>query len=553
MLLRIHGFLKKKPLLVICTAVAAVLTYSVKLSGYTIGYDTDLFMGDPDYAWFNWREIGRFGLILLKYIFSPRGLNIHMADFTAVFFLIAGTLLWCFYIFEYCGLFSSFGEKGHPENLLLFFPAVLFYITSGVWQEQIYYQLQSAEVMFAVFLCPLTVMALCTGARKNNRPMIITFIVLNTFLLSVYQAVIMMTVAALLIFLYSLKDAEKHRYLKTLVLAVLSSLALYFILSCIFKNLIFRVGDTDFVSANIRIGEGSTNPFFRFAGYIYMLLFANVGVLSSVVDPLIASHAMTGSDAVDYYHGAFQDIACVLYIPAVLLFLCTGISDALRKLRVGILTLSRAVINILITLMIPLSVLAFPLVGAGDIKVRVQFVLPLVAMFLFIFSTDFFYRSWQDKRSRVSAVLMAIVPLIIFYSAFMQGKRVSMLFMSDLRVFENDKMLSSEIDRSLKKVIFENSLPEDTPVLIYGFNEAEFDRTVTHGEFIGRSAFSRNKFEDTGTTGHSIAFMRVLGYRYTPCRNITDNDRKYISGMNVFPSVGSVQYREGKLIVKLSD
>jgi prepilin signal peptidase PulO-like enzyme (type II secretory pathway) len=82
------------------------------------------------------------------------------------------------------------------------------------------------------------------------------------------------------------------------------------------------------------------------------------------------------------------------------------------------------------------------LIGAGDIKVRVQFVLPLVAMFLFMYCIDFSRNlNSGSPKNHAGLVLAVVIPLIILYSALMQGSRVSMLFMSDLKVFENDKHL----------------------------------------------------------------------------------------------------------------
>ena len=555
MINRFIKFIKNNAVFSLCIVVSVLLVYFVKLSAYTVGFDTELFMGDADYRWFNWKDIGRFGLIFLKTVFSPDGLNIRMADGLAVFFLIPGTLMWSFFILEYCALFNRDSKNG-SENFLILFPGALFFLTSGVWQEQIYYQLQSAEVMFIVFLCPVTVMLLADGIKEESRLKTVIASLLLTFMLSVYQAVIMMLVAAVLIFLYSEEKREGKIPFKHIIRAgvsVIGALVLYFILSRVFKDLIFHAEDTGFLSGQIRLDEGRANPLFKLAGYIYMLFFANTGFLSPLVDSLIASHAATGADAVDYYHSAFSDIASVLYIPAVLLFLIRETGEYLRKIREG-RKKTEALTALTVSFLIPLSVLAFPVIGAGDIKVRVQFVLPLVAMFLFMYCIDFSRNlNSGSPKNHAGLVLAVVIPLTILYSALMQGSRVSMLFMSDLKVFENDKTVASDLNTGIRNEMLKENLPEDTPVYILGIYEPSFDGAMTHGEYIGRSAFSRNKWMPEGTTLHAIALMRVLGYGYVPCRSLSDEDRDAAGEMPAYPADGYVKYINGKIIVKIAE
>lgn len=549
------SFIKNNTIFTACVCVSALLTYFVILGGYTVSYDTDIFMGDEDYVWLDWKEKGRFGLILLKILFSPHGLNLHMADGLAVFFLILGTLLWVYYITVFCSLFGVNDPDNKESRLIILLPAVIFYITSGVWQEQIYYQLQSAEVMLAVCLCPVSLMILAKGIREKRKDCYAVFMILTVFMLSVYQAVIMMEAAGILIFLYSEMcrgENIKSGSIKAFVMLA-ASLAVYLMIAYILKTFVFRVESTGFISANIRLGKERANPVLKLAGYVYMLLFANVGFLSRYADPVIASHSMTGEAAVDYYHSAFQDIASVLYIPAVLIFVISAAKDYFRSCRDLKKDRTEKVSGTAVIFLIPLSVLFFPVAGAGDIKVRVQFVLPLVAMFLFMYSIDLFLRNHSVGRNRASLCVAVLVPLIVLYSSVMQGEKVSMLFMSDMKVFEHDRAFAADIEHSIRELMNEEGISEDTPVYLYGSHVPVFDRSMTHGEFIGKSVFSRGIAIPGDTNKRGTAFMRIMGYGHTPCRSLTVEDMEYVSGMPVYPVKGSVSCHNDRIIVKLSE
>ena len=127
-------FLKNHSLLCLFTVLATLAVYGIRLFSMNIGIDTELaFFNDI----LNWKEIGRFGLVILKRL-RLFGLNLYFQNFFALAFLSIGTLAWVYLV----NLF--FPER----NKSSFFIFAAIFVSSQVWVESLYFTCMNAETAF---------------------------------------------------------------------------------------------------------------------------------------------------------------------------------------------------------------------------------------------------------------------------------------------------------------------------------------------------------------------------------------------------------------------
>ena len=133
---------------------------------------------------------GHFGYILLEYLFDGINLrlNIFSANFLACSFLLGSCLLWI-------SLFRHYSEQ---KNILAELSFCLFYLSSKVWIENIYFTMMAAKAMFIIFLCPICVYVTTEAISRKNKFYLFAAIAFCVFIISVSQTVITLIFAGLL-------------------------------------------------------------------------------------------------------------------------------------------------------------------------------------------------------------------------------------------------------------------------------------------------------------------------------------------------------------------
>lgn len=140
----------------------------------------------------------------------------------------------------------------------------LFYLSSPIWVEVIYFTTQAAETVFIVALCPICIYFMWEGMKKNRKIYTVGAICALAFLISVYQAVIAMFCAGILIVYIleiengKLTDKQIKKLFINIVMSIACALVLYFAANSIFINLIFRIDKSSYLTKMIGGNKGES-------------------------------------------------------------------------------------------------------------------------------------------------------------------------------------------------------------------------------------------------------------------------------------------------------
>lgn len=509
-------FLATNASLVVLCAIAVLFIYGIKIFSYNIGMDTELFIG---YHYTNWDSIGRHALISFQNLISVNRLNLFRENFFAALFLMLSALHWCHFL--------QFFSGKDIDRLSLAVFAITF-LSSGIWVEQFYFSLQSAEVSASLFFVPAVIALHVDALTNKRRPQLLAVIFCMAFFISVYQSVIIFYATGLLIAFILLYDEKKLTVKDGFVLVahVMLGVMLYFAAS----KLLTAVSGVKPSSYLSKMTRPDRSYVLNILKCCYMLGFANNPLASSVFDSFMAKVARTGTLAVEEFHQQGYAISNTAFYPSVAAYWVLTI----RNKR---LTRTKKILLFLI----PFTVLLFPAVCGGICLNRTQFVVPLVTAFIYL---SILTELRGNKRILVAAVLL-------FFS-YMQMQRSSALLYSDQIRFESDLSLARNIDLELKKTD-----SDEKQVFLYGRFSPSYPEGFVYGEDIGKSMFNADSRHDiVDSTRRGVGFMRAVGFIYDPVHEDTENlleARRHAESMPCYPNEGYVEEFKNILIVKLSE
>lgn len=511
----------KKPSLAIFITTVLVFIYGIRLFNVNIGIDTELYMGEK---YINWREIGRFGLVFLQYLFKINEFNPILQNCIAILFMIFGTLAWCH-------LFDTFSN--HKIDRKIYFLFSFIFTTSAVWAEQIYFTCQATETCFIVILCPITIFLMLNGIIRNNKLNTTISTILLLFTFSIYQAAITMFCAGMLICFLLVKEQtnynEKSYWFMGLKILALTVIALvgYLIADIFITKFIFNTQKQDYLSSQIGI---KSNYIVSICQYICSILFAKNSLLTLPIDCVISALAKSGSQAVDSFHN--QDLLCnSLFFPALICYIYFILRNK-----------NKTSLYIIIALLIPMCIFVLPLTAGGSVVPRAQYSLPLILGFIFLYVIYMLPKKLQ-----------IIISSLIFLSGFYAMQKSAMLIYSDQIRYEHDLQLAKELNERIKDI----SHNVDIPVFIYGANqEIDFSKNFISGDCLGKSIFAWNDRKDpTDATYRGLAFMNAHNYRYYPPKNadLVNKARFVALNMPSYPDKNCIQNLNNVIVIKLSE
>ena len=141
------SFIRENRAGALLSGAAALCTYGAWMTRQDITVDTEIMMADPDAMMNSWLGINRFGLVFTKHLFGQTAFHPVLSRVLTVILLWITAMVLSFFVYKWSG-----GQK----RFRLFsavFPVV--YVTAPCFAEQLYFVLQSAEVVFAMLLCVL--------------------------------------------------------------------------------------------------------------------------------------------------------------------------------------------------------------------------------------------------------------------------------------------------------------------------------------------------------------------------------------------------------------
>ena len=186
------SFLEENKHIILFAAILTLCIYGVRIFSYNISVDTDLYISKP--FWFNqyWHLAeGKYAFSLLELIFQgfELKLNIFFANVLSVIFLVASNVVWLYSLYTFAELKSK----------LLMSVFSLFYLSSSIWVEIIYFTMMAAEVTFGILLCAVSCYFTFKGIFNNDLKMLLASTLLLTFTVSIWLPLITLYVAGVLI------------------------------------------------------------------------------------------------------------------------------------------------------------------------------------------------------------------------------------------------------------------------------------------------------------------------------------------------------------------
>lgn len=518
--------------LMILAVIMAISIYGARMFSYIVSVDTDLYLYDSTYFNKVWiPSEGRFAYSIIQQFIQGNSLrlNVVFINVIAVFFLVCSNFVWI-YLFEKWGLCI---------NKAAAYAFSIFYLSSTIWVEIIYFTMMAAEMMFGLVLCPVCVMLTykCIDSKQKRKVLYFLTIFSTAFLFALHQPIALMYVEGLLVVFIMRKENgqeenEKWKGLpKLLKMASVSMVSLlsYFVLNAICMKFIYRGEWTRYATGMLSPGDVGVS----IKGVVFYLYSFFVGDAATwISDPIIKASAQSGELAVKVFHKRLLHGTPFFLLS---LILAAYFVFKNKKLRTDI-------VNYMLWTGAFLSIITFVVLTGGATAERYLYAFPLFSGFLV------FYATIHINRRRLLILWMV---LAVFFG-YRQTYKSALMIASDTKRYEMDKWLSQEIDRRIGECS-----DDSHPVLILGGYDFEYGDDYLQGDVIGNSAMMWGYNNKTGITPDSVPFMASQGFYYTALDSEDeriDEIRAYaVENMPSFPDKGCTQLYKGVTVVKLSD
>lgn len=514
------GFLKKNKIFCITIILIILYIYGIKIFNPTPEIDSVTYMQGSKYL--NWREIGRYGLIIFQSLWQIKIYNPVFGSFFSVLFLILAVFHWCY-------LFYIFSEKKYSQLLLI--SSGLLIASSSVWVEMFYFTCMASECAFIIFLCPYVIWLAIAGALHNNIINIIISILLLCFGTSVYQSFYIMfctgTIGCILL-LTETSSINNRQYItfiiKGLILAIIA-IALYFIFDILFVKIIFKTSKSNYLTQNI--AGVNRKSILRMSLSILAYFFGN----TPIFDNNIQANAKSGSEAVKSFHDYYWQISNILYLPLII----TYIISLFKKHTISVL-------KIVMGFLVLLIIVSLNIIALGRVAIRSLWAFPIGLSFIILYTS----RCFSKRITYIFAGLFILV-------SFQQAQKSALLFFTDYVRYQQDVVLSNILAQKIRNIDTHNKLP----ILIIGAYKPYLGKNFKRGEVIGHSVFGFNNSKNKNdASGYGCAFLNAHGIG---CKEVLSTDhfideaRKIAESMPYYPSYGYIKKTEHCIIIKLSE
>ena len=511
------------------TGLFVFLLHGAKLHSGIIGIDTEDLIHLRGEFYSGWLHTGRQGLVFFKYLLGNAEYNPY---FTGVMTLLLFTAA----VAAFLGIWEyALGRNG---GVWAWAAGAFLWISHPAMTEQFYFSLQSMEICISIVL---TVFALYGSRRAacilegrdrqdRRRGLIwaacsVTVLVL-TF--SSYQSFVVLYIFGTVTLLLLQALAEISEGMEVRAGILLRRILPYFgiFLTAFLLNTLI------------------TQLFFGTSGYLQNQIFWGQ---ASAKDCLhgIAGHmvkAFTGYDSIFYNAGL--GILALFDLGFLVRFL----------FRRGVRGRGGAGVVLFFYLALLITPFLMSVVLGGTPAMRSQLTLPAATAFLGYLGI------WLPLQTVTAGcgtwgakALAGCGAAICIVSGMEQAKVTESLYYTDRCRYEQDAALGREIISRIEEVNPEG-LP--IPVVVIGGREFSGSHACVTGEVIGRSYFNFDREvepEFYWSTRRILGFLHTLGAEYDLIPEEWLEDAVFCStDMPNWPAQGSVEVREGVVIVKLS-
>ena len=465
-----HSFIKyceNNILLIFLTFLIIIVSHGYLLFNSNVGIDTEIFLNNPQNN-YNWLDIGRFGLIVEKYILNLGFFNMFYAEALAIVFLLLFNII-CFYTF-----YTISGKN----NKLLFIIFPLVGLTSPIWAEQFIFYIQIAQISFALVLTILSVLFTYKWILERNWFSCLMGILLLVLSIGTYQSLVPIYIAFSIFCLLLLFENKEYSEKKSIFYIIVQVISL-FAISFVMYEIILKITKVDFSYLN-----GSN--FWNISSSKKEVIFS---IINHIKEILLAR--------TQFYNYGF--------LFASIVFVICGIVNSIHNEKI-----TTKVYKVLYFLCY-LAFLSTPFLmtiylGQGSV-VRAEIYLPLVEAMIIMFAVENMFKIFKSDLLR----FLILVPVI--YIVFVQSFYLESLYYTDHLTREKDKEYIYQLAHDLK----EAGVPDTATLFIYGhFNGMETPAT-TKGQVIGTSMFEFNHtiYPMYYYSGQTVVYLfRAYGFNY---------------------------------------
>ncbi len=524
----VSKFLEKYRSRILLLWAFVFLVHGEKLHSEIIGIDTEDLIHIQGDFYGGWLNTGRQGLVALKWLTASLKYRPYVAGlFTLVLFGLAVSAFFVLWD-KQCG-------KKREQTWLSWIMGSLLVIAHPVITEQFYFTLQSAEICIGMLLTTLALFLVngYDGKKRWWKLACAVLVLLLTF--SVYQSFVVLfifgTVTILLLqAIREISDGEKTtagRLLQKIIPFLVTFLAA-FCLNQLVTKLFF--GSSDYLSGQVLWGKFKITDNFR-----------------AIVGHMVK--ALTGYDSI-YYHFVFG-VLCIL-TTVLIVILCRR--DAKGK---------KGVTAVLLFYLAALFLTPFlmTIVCGGTPAARAQLVLPFATGFLAYLDGVLLAEQKRAKQTEpagvtVSKTVTVFMAVICAVGIFGELQTTLSLYYTEEMRFEQDAYLGRELIQEIEKVTAEAG-ETSLPVAVIGKREFSGNNACIRGEIMGKSIFDHDTEVEPQyywSTRRVLGFLHILGADYP---QVSKEEFSAVTEQSIdmpcFPAEGSVQVRDGKVVIKLSE
>lgn len=438
------AYIKRNRYVLFFMALAVLLIHGAKLNSVNVGIDTEKIIFNNWGLYEGWLGIGRQGLVFLKILLETTWFNPFFAGILTVLLLMTSYISFSF-LFEY--IQSRQGRNvEHKGYRWLTLGFGLIVIAHPILTEQLYFTLQSAEVLAAVTLVALSLLCACLWADGKNFLWLIPAALMMLIPFSVYQAMVPLYLfgAVAVLCLRAFGSAEitiKKEFGYALRHAV--AFLIGFAANQIITSLFFST--SSYVTGQVAWG---TEDFAEGIRHI----------LSHV-------KAVVTGDGVFYFRNFF--VISLLLIIAV-------IAHMLR--RKGQQT-GQKIWQVLMLIALLASPFYLTLVLGNRPVIRAQLSLPFITGFLVYLTGILLKGKWN--------ILLAAVCVV---TVWQEADNTARLYYTDAVRYEQDVLMADSLMREITKITGDKEY--DRPVVFIGRWENEGNPSCQPGDVMGRSMFA---------------------------------------------------------------
>lgn len=505
-------FIKNNKVLIIFTIIFTIISFGFLLFIYTIGVDTEYSIFIESSPTYRWIAQGRFGIGIFKFLMATNNIHPFRNTLLSLICVIINSLLLC-KMFGDIKNKKTNNKNDNKANIIF----ALLYTTFPIAVHYMYFTTYNFEVSFSMILTSLSIYFLNKYVIfKDAKKYLLYGIILLMLAISFYQSLIPVYIAIVLasIILFLLADLEeKKQKIKSIkilklilnyVMALIVALVLYYILNKIIINFVPN--------------EPYLNGFF---GWEYKEINLLIEELKNYFLNI-------------YFKGGIYGSFIVL--PTIILSGLIIIVNAFKKNSYKII-----IPLLIITFILTPMIMSF---GLGiSMPFRTQQVMLITIPFIW-------YLAYYFINSKILKNLFFIV---VFLISLRQTMYINKLLYSNYLRYNEDVNISRKISDKIYDLNIENL--ENYPVVYLGKKETTEIPNNIKQELIGYSIYEW----DNGNYVRIQALVTMVADKFKTVYYLKKDEdtlvkaRDLSKDMPSWPNKGSIDFRGGMIIVKLSE